>query len=65
MGPETRVVLRPIATPLPLGFLALAVSTVLFSAVQLGWVAPADGRIAALTALAATAPLQLLASVMG
>ncbi len=61
----TRVVLRPIATPLPLGFLALAVSTVLFSAVQLGWIAPAEGRIAALTALAATVPLQLLSSVIG
>ena len=61
----TRVVLRPIATPLPLGFLALAVSTVLFSAVQLEWIAPAEGRTAALTALTATVPLQLLASVMG
>lgn len=61
----TRVVLRPIATPLPLGFLALAVSTVLFSAVQLEWIAPAEGRVAALTALAATVPLQLLASVVG
>jgi uncharacterized protein len=61
----THVVLRPIATSLPLGFLALAVSTVLFSAVQLGWIAPSEGRVAALTALAATVPLQLLASVMG
>ncbi|MGY1743711.1 MULTISPECIES: GPR1/FUN34/YaaH family transporter [unclassified Blastococcus] len=61
----TRVVLRPIATPLPLGFLALAVSTVLFSAVQLEWIAPTEGRIAALTALAATVPLQLLSSVIG
>ncbi|RBY85006.1 GPR1/FUN34/YaaH family transporter [Blastococcus sp. TF02A-30] len=61
----TRVVLRPIATPLPLGFLALAVSTVLFAAVQLEWIAPTEGRIAALTALAATVPLQLLSSVVG
>ena len=61
----SRVVLRPIATPLPLGFLALAVSTVLFSAVQLEWIAPSEGRIAALTALAATVPLQLLSSVIG
>jgi uncharacterized protein len=61
----TRVVLRPIATPLPLGFLALAVSTVVFSALQLGWIAPTEGRVAALTALAATVPLQLVASVMG
>jgi uncharacterized protein len=61
----TRVVLRPVATPLPLGFLALALATVAFSAVQLGWVAPDQGRIAALTAIAATLPLQLLASVIG
>jgi succinate-acetate transporter protein len=60
----TRVVLRPVATPLPLGFLALALATVAFSAVQLGWVAPDQGRIAALTALAATLPLQLLASIV-
>jgi succinate-acetate transporter protein len=61
----TRVVLRPVATPLPLGFLALALATVAFSAVQLGWVQPDQGRIAAITAVAATAPLQLLASVIG
>jgi uncharacterized protein len=61
----TRVVLRPVATPLPLGFLALALATVAFSAVQLGWVAPDQGRIAGLVAVAATLPLQLLASVFG
>lgn len=65
MEPQTRVVLRPIATPLPLGFLALALSTVMFSAVQLGWIALAEGRIAALTALLATLPLQFLAAVSG
>ncbi|MGY1747762.1 GPR1/FUN34/YaaH family transporter [Modestobacter sp. SYSU DS0511] len=63
--PATRVVLRPLATPLPLGFLALALATTVFSAVQLGWVDPDQGRIAAITALAATVPLQLLASVFG
>jgi len=63
--PATRVVLRPLATPLPLGFLALALATTVFSAVQLGWVPPDQGRIAALTALAATLPLQLLAAVIG
>jgi len=61
----TRVVLRPLATPLPLGFLALALATVCFSALQLGWVPPAEGRIAGLVAVSATVPLQLLASVMG
>lgn len=57
--------LRPLATPLPLGFLALVLATAVFSAVQLGWVPPTEGRIAGYTALFATAPLQLLASVMG
>ncbi|WP_236831165.1 GPR1/FUN34/YaaH family transporter [Blastococcus sp. KM273128] len=61
----TRIVLRPLATPLPLGFLALALATTMFSAVQLGWIAPAEGRVAGYTALFATVPLQLLASVMG
>ena len=61
----TRVVLRPLATPLPLGFLALALATTVFGAVQLGWVPPDQGRVAALTALGATVPLQLTAAVVG
>jgi len=62
---ETRVLLRPLASPLPLGFLALVVATVPLAAVQLGWVLPTDARIAAIAAVAATVPLQLLASVLG
>jgi succinate-acetate transporter protein len=61
----TRIVLRPIGHPLPLGFLALAVGTLVLSALQLGWVAPTEGRVVALTALGFTAPLQLLAAVLG
>src|SRR3954465_13501587 len=61
----TRVALRPVASPLPLGFLARVLATVPFAAVQLGWVLPTDARIAALAAVAATVPLQLLASVFG
>lgn len=64
-APATRVVLRPLATPLPLGFLALALATTVFSAVQLGWIPPDQGRVAGITAVAATVPLQLLASVFG
>jgi len=60
-----RVVLRPIATPLPLGFVALMVATGSFAAVQLGWVAPDQGRFAAYAALLFTTPLQALASVFG
>jgi uncharacterized protein len=63
--PATRVVLRPLATPMPLGFLALVLATTLFSAVQLGWIPPGEGRVAGLVAVFATVPLQLLACVMG
>ncbi|MDT0275460.1 GPR1/FUN34/YaaH family transporter [Blastococcus goldschmidtiae] len=61
----TRVVLRPLATPLPLGFLALSLATTMFSALQLGWIDPDQGRVVAYTALFAAAPLQLLAAVFG
>jgi succinate-acetate transporter protein len=60
-----RIVLRPVGHPLPLGFLALAVGSLVLSALQLGWIAPTEGRVAALTALGFTAPLQLLAAVLG
>ena len=35
-SPATRVVLRPVATPLPWGFLAPVLATVAFSAVRFG-----------------------------
>lgn len=60
-----RVVLRPVGTPLPLGFLALTVATTAFAAVQLGWVPVDQGRVAALAALLLTVPLQLVACVFG
>lgn len=61
----SRIVLRPVANPLPLGFLALAVATVGFSALQLDWIPASQARVIALSALLLTAPLQLLASVYG
>jgi uncharacterized protein len=61
----TRVVVRPIGTPLPLGFLGLLVATVGFSALQLGWLPPDQGRVVALGVLAFTVPTQLLASAYG
>src|SRR5215217_5946912 len=60
-----RIVLRPIANPLPLGFLALAAGTLLLSALQLGWLEPQEGRQVALILLAFVFPLQLVASVFG
>jgi uncharacterized protein len=61
----TRVVLRPLASPLPLGFLALAVATVAFATVQLGWIPQSQGHTVALGVLVLTVPLQFLAAVMG
>jgi succinate-acetate transporter protein len=61
----TRVVLRPIANPLPLGFLALAAGTLLVSGLQLGWMAPAQGHDVGLILLAFVFPLQLVAAIFG
>jgi hypothetical protein len=41
--PELRIVLRPIASPMPLGFYTVAIATVVVSALQLG-IIPADER---------------------
>jgi succinate-acetate transporter protein len=61
----TRIVLRPIANPLPLGFLALAAATLLLSALQLGWLEKAEGRSVALILIAFVVPLQFVASLLG
>jgi uncharacterized protein len=61
--PATAIVLRPIANPLPLGFLALAAGTLLVAALQLDWLAPGDGRSVALILIAFVVPLQLVTSL--
>jgi succinate-acetate transporter protein len=63
--PQTRVVLRPLASPLPLGFLALAVATVAFATVQLSWIPQDQAHTVAWGVLVLTVPLQFLAAVMG
>lgn len=60
-----RIVLRPLANPLPLGFLALAAGTLLLSGLQLSWLAADEGQSVALALLAFVFPLQLLASIFG
>lgn len=63
--PSPRVFLRPIGTPIPLGFMALAATTSVFAVVELGWI-PADQRqTAGWMALVLAAPLQLIAGVFG
>lgn len=57
--------MRPLANPLPLGFLGLAGGTLLLSGLQLGWLAPADSRPTAAIVIAFVVPVQLIASVFG
>jgi uncharacterized protein len=62
---DARVFLRPIANPLPLGFLALAGGSLVVTGLQLGWLAETEGHDVALILLAFVFPLQLVTSVFG
>src|SRR5690348_2079081 len=61
----SRIFLRPIGTPIPLGFMALSAVTSVLAVVQLHWIPVSQGQTAAWMALVVAAPLQLLASVFG
>lgn len=61
----TRVFLRPLATPLPLGFLGLFFATMLMAGLELGWVPVADSKFLAVGILVLTVPVQLIACVYG
>lgn len=63
--PVTRIVVRPIATPLSLGFLGLAAATFVVTGLQLGWVSPQQKPFVGLILLSFTAMLQLVATVYG
>ena len=60
----TRIVLRPLATPIPLGFLAFGVGSFLLSGLQFGWVASDEGRNLAIILLAFVFPAEGLASIL-
>jgi len=62
---STRVVLRPLGNPLPLGFLALAGGSFVVAALQLGWLDANEGADVALVLLAFVVPAQLIAAVLG
>lgn len=62
---EARVFLRPVATPLALGFLALGGATLALSGLQLGWIPPRESAYVAYALMAFGAPLQFLSSVFG
>lgn len=61
----SRIVLRPLGSPLPLGFIALGGASVSLSGLQLSWLPSDQTHQVAFVLLAFAAPLQLLASVFG
>lgn len=60
-----RVVVRPIATPLSLGFLGLAGATFCVSGLELGWIPSSQKPMVGLVLLGFTALPQLVAAVYG
>jgi succinate-acetate transporter protein len=58
-----RVVLRPIASSLPLGFFAFTVGTMLLTALELRWVPVADSGQLAVLVLAFVVPLEALSGL--
>jgi succinate-acetate transporter protein len=60
---EFRVVLRPIASSLPLGFFAFTAGTVLLTALQLNWTPVSTTAQVAVFVLAFVVPLELLSGI--
>lgn len=62
---STRVFLRPIANPFALGFVGLAVATILVSGLELGWIGSSERTQTAVLILAFAPPIQMVACVFG
>lgn len=60
-----RIFLRPIATPLPIGMLALAVGSIILAGQQLRWVAADQSHMIALCLFGFVVPLQVISFVFG
>jgi succinate-acetate transporter protein len=61
----TRVNLRPVASPLPMGFVALSVATIAVAALNLGWIPDSEGDTVALSLLVFVVPLQAVTAIFG
>lgn len=59
----TRIVLRPMASALPLGFFAFGTGTVLLTALELKWVPLAQDKTLLLALLVFVVPLELLSGI--
>ena len=62
--PITRIMLRPIGSPLPLGFYAFGMGLLLISCLELHWIPLSDARNIPLVLLSFVAPLEFLACVL-
>jgi succinate-acetate transporter protein len=62
---RARVVLTPIATPLPLTFLGLVLATLILSGLELGWIPASETHAAGWALLGVPVPLQLIAAIFG
>jgi uncharacterized protein len=60
-----RIMVRPIASPLTLGFLALVAGTFTIAGTELSWVAAGQDRYAGLAVVLFVFPLQALSSIYG
>ena len=60
----TRIVLKPLASPLPLGFFAFGMGSVLLSALQFGLIPPAEVQNLALLFGTFVFPLEFLAALL-
>jgi hypothetical protein len=59
----TRIVLRPVASSLPLGFFAFGTGTILLTALELKWVPVSQGSVLMVMVLAFVVPLEIVAGV--
>jgi succinate-acetate transporter protein len=65
MEAMARVMLRPIGSPMPLGFLGLGLASIMLTALQENWLAQSQGHDVAVVILAFTVPLEFVAAVFG
>ena len=60
-----RIFLRPVATPLPIGMLALAVGSLVLCGIQLKWIPVTQTHVIALCLLGFVVPLQFIGFLFG
>lgn len=60
-----RIVLRPIGSPLPLGFTALGGASIVLTGLQLGWLPTSQAHQVGVVLVVFAVPLQLVASMFG